>query len=507
MIRIRYAALVLLALAATAQAQVVPISSLPSGTTLAGTEPIPAVQSGHTVKITPNQIITLAGSTFQAKDPQLDGFAALSPSANQCDYWTGSTALALYNCTSFSRGLMNSADAPTWRSALGVSGLGGDATYAFRANNLSDLASASTARTNLGLGTISTQSAATVAITGGSITGITDLALADGGTGASTAALARTNLGVVIGTNVQAWDADLDALGALTGTSTIYYRSAANTWSAVTTSSGVTFTSGALGLGAVTPTSVAASGTVTGSNLSGTNTGDQTTITGNAGTATKWATARNLSLTGDLTGTLSSVDGSAAVSGATTLATVNSNVGSFGSGTSIPNFTVNAKGLVTAAGATTLTAGAISSSYVPCKSAVAVSHTGDTTETTLATCTLPGNALGTNGQVEIMVLVSWTNNANTKTLRVKFGAMVLQNTGLSGNASQQVLLRVANRNSAASQVAFPSSPSGLGSGGAVAPTTGTVDTTANVDITITGQLGVGTDTMTLESYIMRVTPG
>lgn len=35
-----------------------------------------------------------------------------------------------------------------------------------------------------------------VAITGGSISGITDLAVADGGTGASTAAAARTNLDV-----------------------------------------------------------------------------------------------------------------------------------------------------------------------------------------------------------------------------------------------------------------------------------------------------------------------
>lgn len=75
---------------------------------------------------------------------------------------------------------------------------------------------AANARTNLELGTMATQASNSVSITGGSIAGITDLAIADGGTGASTVAQARTNLGLVLGSDVQPFSNNLTALAAIT---------------------------------------------------------------------------------------------------------------------------------------------------------------------------------------------------------------------------------------------------------------------------------------------------
>jgi hypothetical protein len=90
-----------------------------------------------------------------------------------------------------------------------------------------------------------------VKITGGTITGITDLAVADGGTGASSAADARTNLGLAIGTNVQAWDANLDQIAALAPTDNNFIVGNGTAWALETpaqalTSLGVTATAAEL---------------------------------------------------------------------------------------------------------------------------------------------------------------------------------------------------------------------------------------------------------------------
>lgn len=139
---------------------------------------------------------------------------------------------------------------------------------------------AGTARTNLGLGTIATQSAANVTITGGTISGITDLAVADGGTGASDAATARSNLGLIIGTNVQAYDAGLQSISGLTTSANqTIYTTALDTYATTSlTAFGRSLIDDAdaaagrttLGLG----TLATQSGTFSGTS-SGTNTGDQ----------------------------------------------------------------------------------------------------------------------------------------------------------------------------------------------------------------------------------------
>ncbi len=74
--------------------------------------------------------------------------------------------------------------------------------------------SGATARLSLGLDSMAVQASGAVSITGGSIAGITDLAVADGGTGGSTASAARTNLGVDVSGTDNSTDVSLAAVSS-----------------------------------------------------------------------------------------------------------------------------------------------------------------------------------------------------------------------------------------------------------------------------------------------------
>lgn len=75
-------------------------------------------------------------------------------------------------------------------------------------------------------------------------------------------------------------------------------------------------------------------------------------LLGNSSTATKLATARTIAMTGDLVWTSAAFDGSANVTAAGVLATVNGSPGSFGSAANTLTATINGKGLVTAMAST-----------------------------------------------------------------------------------------------------------------------------------------------------------
>ena len=130
--------------------------------------------------------------------------------------------------------------------------------------------------------------------------------------------------------------------------------------------------------------------------------------------------------------------------------------------------------------------------------------TGTTLATTLATITIPAGLIGANGKVKFYPLWSNTNNANTKTLRVVLNGATTAYTGtLQNNVHNSGLLILRNFNSETAQRMSSGMAAGLGSTtGSIAATT--VDTTAAVTITITGQLQVGTDTMTLESIFVEI---
>lgn len=137
-------------------------------------------------------------------------------------------------------------------------------------------------------------------------------------------------------------------------------------------------------------------------------------------------------------------------------------------------------------------------------SAVAVSHTGDTTEHALAAITIPGGAMGPNGVVRVTALFSHTDSANAKTLRCRLGgagvsgSQVMAVTETTG-ASATVQRTIQNRASQASQVI------GAADNGPVVTTT--VDMSADQTLVISGQLANAADALTLDSYLVEIAYG
>jgi hypothetical protein len=145
--------------------------------------------------------------------------------------------------------------------------------------------------------------------------------------------------------------------------------------------------------------------------------------------------------------------------------------------------------------------GDLQSLGVVATSAVPVPLTGSTSLTTLATIPIPGNALGSNGWIDLDMVFSWANSANAKTMQAQYGGVTftVQAVSTSGTTSGRFHATIQNRGVTNSQVGAAPANNIAGTNGS-GPFTGSVDTTQNQNLVIQGQLGLGTETLQLERY-------
>ena len=145
-------------------------------------------------------------------------------------------------------------------------------------------------------------------------------------------------------------------------------------------------------------------------------------------------------------------------------------------------------------------------------SALAVSHTGDTSETPLATITVPANAMGANGFVEVDAVWSYTNSDHAKDMRTWFGSSVLTDISMTATIPDSLATELARQSVCIHNRGFTNSQCAnalltVPSAWSMLPTalpTSAIDTTSSVNVMLTAQLGSAAETITLEAYVVRV---
>jgi len=198
------------------------------------------------------------------------------------------------------------------------------------------------------------------------------------------------------------------------------------------------------------------------------------------------------------------------------LATANSSV-LVTNGSGVPGWGTTLPSVLTIPTATisnpTLTGTVTSSQYVATAGAVTLTGTGSTTETNLAALTIPGGAMGTNGQVQVNCLFSRpTSQTDAATVQFRFNPTSGSTFGgPAGTASipaadsaAQTLMIVSNNNSASAQVLFSGNPTAPFGAQVAAIGTLTVNTGSATYINVNGTLGITSDTLILEHCQMIV---
>ena len=117
--------------------------------------------------------------------------------------------------------------------------------------------------------------------------------------------------------------------------------------------------------------------------------------------------------------------------------------------------------------------------------------TGTTTETTLLTVPLVGGLLNKTGRLNILSFLSFTNNANAKTVKIKLGGNILAILNSTNQTTFSLNCWLLNLNSETSQR----------NNNAVSYA---IDTSIENDLVITGQLANASDSITLTAVSAEI---
>jgi len=129
--------------------------------------------------------------------------------------------------------------------------------------------------------------------------------------------------------------------------------------------------------------------------------------------------------------------------------------------------------------------------------------TATTAETTLLTIPIKGGVVGQNGKLIVYAMFSFTNNANQKIPRLKYNSDLVWTSTVTTGTTACTCVPIHNFNSEAVQKTATGILAGVGLTSS-AIIQATIDTSADFNLVITGQLANSADFLKLEALFLEL---